>query len=118
MKTPFSPGLTRDLTSLWFQAPMVIAMRSHAMAMAMMTGGTKDMAEFTRMVTEKAAATAESAMATNVAIAQETVAAATAIATGRKPKSAAKAAGKIGHAAVKPYSRRVKSNVRRLTKKA
>ncbi|TCL73861.1 hypothetical protein [Rhizobium sp. BK251] len=117
MRAPIRPGLARDLASLWFQAPMVIAMRSQAMGIAMMTGNTKNMAEFNRMVTEKAAAAVESAMAVNAAVAGQAMTAAAAIATGRKPKSSAKAAEKIAHAAVKPYSKRVRSNTRRLSKK-
>ncbi len=49
-------------------------------------------------------------MALNVSIAQQSVAAATAIVTGRKPASAATVATKAAHAAVKPYSKRVRSN--------
>lgn len=117
MKQIWNQGLVHDLTSLWFQAPMVIAMRTHALGMAMMTGSTKEAAEFSRMVTEKAAAAAESAMALNISLAQQSVAAATAIATGRKPASAATVAKKATHAAVKPYSKRVRSNAKRLSAK-
>lgn len=117
MKPIRNQGLVQDLASLWFQAPMVIAMRTQALGMAMMTGSTKDMKEFNRMVTEKAVAAAESAMALNVSIAQQSVAAATAMVTGRKPASAATVATKAAHAAVKPYSKRVRSNARRLTAK-
>jgi hypothetical protein len=117
MKSPFSPGLSRDLASLWFEAPMVIAMRTQAAGVAMMTGNTKEMAEFNRMVTEKMSAAAESAMALNFAMMQQGMDAAFAIAAGRKPRSASSSAEKITAAAVKPYSKRVRSNVRRLTAK-
>lgn len=110
-------GLGRDLISLWFEAPMVIAMRTQAAAMAMMTGGSKSSAEFNRMVTEKMAATAESMMAVNLAFTQQAVNVAFAVASGRKPASANHTAEKIAEAAIKPYSKRVRSNVRRLSVK-
>jgi len=117
MKQFWNQGLARDLASLWFQAPMVIAMRTQALGMAMMTGSTKEAAEFNRMVTEKAAAAVESAMAVNLSLAQQGVAAATAIATGQKPASAATVARRTTQAAVKPYGKRVRANARRLTAK-
>jgi hypothetical protein len=110
-------GLGRDLISLWFEAPMVIAMRTQAAAMEMMTGGSKSSAEFNRMVTEKMAATAESMVALNLAFVQQAVDASFAMASGRKPASAGRTAEKIAEAAVKPYSKRVRSNVRRLSVK-
>jgi hypothetical protein len=115
MKPVLNQGLASDLASLWFNAPIVIAMRTRAMGMAAITGSTKDMAEFNRMVTEKAAAGAESAMALNLSIAKRGMAAATAMATGRKPTSGARAAGRIAHAAIKPFSKRVRANAKRLT---
>lgn len=117
MKMPFTPAFSRDIAVLWFQAPMVIAMRTQAMCMAMMTGSTKEMAEFNRMVTEKAAAAAESAIEANFAIARQGIAAASAMASGAVPASAAAAMSEIAHAAVKPYSKRVRSNTRRLSRK-
>jgi 3-oxoacyl-ACP reductase-like protein len=117
MKSTVNQGLARDLASLWFNAPMVIAIRTQAMGMAMLTGSTGDIAEFNRMVTEKTDAAAESAMAINASIAKHGLAAATAMATGRKPASGAKTAGKIAHEAIKPYSKRVRANAKRLTKK-
>jgi hypothetical protein len=117
MKSPFSQGLSRDLASLWFEAPMVIAMRMQAASIAAMTGSTKEMAELNRMVTEKMSASAESAMALNFALMQQGIDAASAMAAGRKPRSASRAAEQIAEAAVRPYGKRVRSNVRRLTAK-
>jgi hypothetical protein len=110
-------GLGRDLISLWFEAPMVIAMRTQAAAFAMMTGNTKQATELNRMVTEKVYATTESIMALNVAMMRQGTDAALAMASGRKPRSAGRAVEQITEAAVKPYSKRVRSNVRRLTAK-
>jgi hypothetical protein len=117
MKPILNQGLASDLASLWFNAPIVIAIRTQAMGMAVITGSTKEMAEFSRMVTEKAAAASESAMALNLSIAKQGMAAATAMATGRKPRSGAGAAAKIAHAAIKPFSKRVRANAKRLTKR-
>jgi hypothetical protein len=117
MKSPFNQGLSRDLASLWFEAPMVIAMRMQAAGIAVMTGNTKEVAEFNRMVTEKMSASAESAVALNFAMMQQGIDAASAMAAGRKPRSASSAAEQISEAAVRPYGKRVRSNVRRLTAK-
>jgi hypothetical protein len=115
MRSPFTQGLGRDLASLWFEAPMVIAMRMQAAGIALMTGSTTQAAEFSRMVTEKISASAESAIALNHAMAQQGMDAALAVATGRMPRSAEKVAENITAAAVKPYSKRVRANARRLT---
>ena len=94
---------------------MVIGMRLSQMWMTAMTGGRANTAEFNRMITEKVTAVAESVIAANMAMAEENIAAMTAIATGRKT-SAHRAVDSIARAAVKPYSKRVRSNVRRLSK--
>ncbi len=99
-------SLARDLVSLWFQAPMVIAARSQAMTLAAVTGSATDYVEASRMVTEKMAAAAESVVAANVAMAKEGIAV---------------AIGKGGHnrvtaAALRPYAKRVRANARRLAK--
>lgn len=110
-----SRRLSDDLATLWIEAPMVIGMRLSQMWMTAMTGGRVNTAEFNRMITEKMAAASESVIAANMAMAEQNIAAMTAIATGRKA-SAQRAADSIAHAAVKPYSKRVRSNVRRLSK--
>ena len=96
--------LRRDAFSLWLEAPFVIAMRCHEMGMAAMTGSTQDTAEMTRMVTEKMAAAAESAVAANFALAK-------AMMTAASPESTARA---VSEAALKPYGKRVRRNAKRL----
>ncbi|MBB4569004.1 hypothetical protein [Rhizobium leucaenae] len=110
-----SSRLSNDLATLWLQAPIVIAMRTQQMWMAAMTGGAFNTAEFNRMVSEKMMAAAESAVAANIAIVKQNVVAITAMATGSSTSSR-RAADAIAQAAVKPYSKRVRSNVRRLTR--
>jgi CDP-diacylglycerol pyrophosphatase len=110
-----SSRLSNDLATLWFQAPMVIAMRTQQMWMAAMTGGTMNAAELNRMVSEKMMAAAESAVAANIAMTQQSIKAMTAMATGTTTSSH-RAADAVVRATVKPYSKRVRSNVRRLTR--
>ena len=108
--------LHKDAASLWFEAPFVMAMRIHEMQMAALTGRSQDAAEMNRMVTEKVMATAESAVAVNMAISRAAFGAAMQMMTGGRP-SARKAGEAIAAAAVKPYGKRVRSNARRLSRK-
>ncbi|MGV1788967.1 hypothetical protein [Rhizobium sp. A37_96] len=110
-----SRKLSDDLATLWIQAPMVMGMRMSQMWMTALTGGRVNTTEFNRMITEKVAAAGESFIAANMAMAEQNIAAMTAMATGRNPSSH-RAADSIAQAAVKPYSKRVRSNVRRLSK--
>ncbi|ABR60620.1 hypothetical protein GOC91_23495 [Sinorhizobium medicae] len=107
-------SFTSDLIALWFQAPMVIAARTQAMAVAAMTGSTTDYVEASRMVTEKMAAAAESVAAVNVALVKEGMGAAAALATGKMNSAAAH--NRIAAAVVRPYAKRVRANARRLAK--
>lgn len=109
-----SRHLTSDLAILWLEAPIVIAMRMQQMWMTAMTG-TVNAAELNRMVSEKVMAAAESAVAINMAVAQENIAAVTAMAAGGAA-SPRRAADAIAQAAIKPYSKRVRSNRHRLSK--
>src|SRR5690606_29846781 len=95
----------RDAFSLWLEAPLVIAMRCHEMGMAALTGSTQNTAEMTRMVTEKMAAATESVVAANFAVAK-------AMMTAASPEATARA---VSQAALKPYGKRVRRNVRRLS---
>ena len=97
----------RDAFSLWLEAPLVIAMRCHQMQMAALTGTTQNSAEMTRMVTEKMAAAAESVVAANFAVAK-------AVMTAASPSATAHA---MSEAAIRPYGKRVRQNVRRLAAK-
>ncbi|AFL52801.1 hypothetical protein ABIE78_001310 [Sinorhizobium fredii] len=106
-------SLASDLMALWFQAPMVIAARTQAMAFAAMTGSATDYAENNRMVTEKMAAVAESVVAANVAIAKEGMGLASAFAAG---KTVSDGHNRVTAAALRPYAKRVRANARRLSK--
>jgi hypothetical protein len=97
----------RDAFSLWLQAPLVIAMRCHEMQMAALTGSKQDTAEMSRMITEKMAAATESVVAANFAVAK-------AMMTAASPSATARA---VSEAAIKPYGKRVRRNVRRLAAK-
>ncbi|WP_085025401.1 hypothetical protein [Ensifer aridi] len=107
-------SLASDLAALWFQAPMVIAARTQAMAVAAMTGSATDYVEASRMVTEKMAAAAESVVACNVALAKEGMGAAAALALGKIGRGAGHK--RIASAALRPYAKRVRANARRLSK--
>ena len=95
----------RDAFSLWLEAPLVIAMRCHEMQMAMLTGAAPNTAEMTRMVTEKMAAAMESAVAINFAFLNAVMTA----------EPLAMAARDVSTAAMKPYGKRVRGNMRRLS---
>ncbi len=95
----------RDIFSLWLEAPLVIAMRCHEMQMAMLTGSAPNTAEMSRMFTEKLAAAAESAIAANFAFLNAMMTA--------EPLSTA--AREVSKAALKPYGKRVRVNMRRLS---
>lgn len=99
--------LHRDAFSLWLEAPLVIAMRCQEMGFAALTGSTQNTTEMTRMVTEKMAAATESVVAANFALAK-------AVMTAASPETTART---VSEAALKPYGKRVRSNVRRLAKK-
>ncbi|MBB3285997.1 MULTISPECIES: hypothetical protein [Rhizobium] len=104
-------GLSNDLATLWLQAPVVIAIRLQQMWMDALSGSV-NAAEMNRMISEKMMAAAESAVAVNAAMVQQGFAALTA-AGETSQRSIADA---VAHAAIKPYSKRVRSNVRRLSK--
>lgn len=108
--------LRKDASTLWFEAPFVMAMRIHDMQMAALTGRSQDTAEMNRMVAEKVMATAESAVAVNMAISRAAFGAAMQMMTGGRP-SVEKAGEAIAAAALKPYGKRVRANARRLPKK-
>ncbi|MFT4004011.1 MAG: hypothetical protein QM684_27605 [Rhizobium sp.] len=106
-------GLSNDLATLWLQSPVVIAMRMQQMWMDALAGSV-NAAEMNRMVSEKMMAAAESAVAVNAAMMQQGIAMLTAGAPTSKEQR--RIADAVAHAAIKPYSRRVRSNARRLTK--
>jgi hypothetical protein len=104
-------GLSNDLATLWLQTPVVIAIRLQQMWMDALTGNV-NAAEMNRMVSEKMMAAAESAVAVNAAMMQQGFAALTS-AGATSQRSIVDA---VTHAAIKPYSKRVRSNARRLSK--
>ena len=85
----------------------MIAMRCHQIQIAALTGTTQNSAEMTRMVTEKMAAATESVVAANFAVAK-------AVMTAASPSAMAHA---MSEAAIRPYGKRVRQNVRRLAAK-
>lgn len=106
-----SYGLAADLMTLWFQAPLVIASRVGLFGSGP-ASAVKAQAEMTRMVTEKAAAAAESMVALQFAFANEMM-------RGflhplRKPSSAA--SERILAKSLRPYGKRVRANARRLAR--
>ncbi|MFS8045778.1 hypothetical protein [Rhizobium sp. BR 314] len=109
-----SSRLSNDLATLWIEAPMVIAMRMQHMRMSALTGSV-NAAELNRMVMEKLVAAGESAVAVNMALAQQSISTVTAMASGAAVSSH-RAADTVARAAVKPYSKRVWANVTRLSK--
>ncbi|MGY5805157.1 hypothetical protein [Rhizobium hainanense] len=106
-------GLSNDLATLWLQAPVVIAIRLQQMWMDALTGSV-NATEMNRMVSEKMMAAAESAAAVNAEMMQQGLALLTA--TSHSRQSARRVADAVAEAAIKPYSRRVRSNARRLSK--
>ena len=113
-KMMFSADLLDEFASLWFQAPMVMSSRLQEMALSGM-GQQNGTGEIGQMITEKLSATAESVMAINMAMANEGLIAATALATGTCIGLAG-AADRVAVAALKPYGKRVRANMRRLTR--
>lgn len=107
-------SLRLDATTLWFEAPFVIAVRLQEMQMAALTGRTQDVTELHRMVSEKIAATAESMMAVNVALWKAAFDNTMRLMTGGLASGHGTA---IASAALRPYGKRVRSNARRLSRK-
>lgn len=103
-----------DTTTLWLEAPYVIALRLQEMQMATLTGKAQDAAECRRMISEKIIATAESMMAVNIALWRAAFDTTLRLMTGSIVSSHGTA---IASAALRPYGRRVRSNVRRLSRK-
>lgn len=110
----FSVDLLTEFASLWFQAPMVMSSRMQDLAVSGMSGSSAGPAEVGQMITEKLSAVVESAMAVNLAMVNEGMLAATALATGTCAGLSG-ASDRVAVAALKPYGKRIRANVRRLT---
>jgi hypothetical protein len=108
----FSADLLDEFASLWFQAPMVISSRLQDFALS--GGSPSGAAEVSRMITEKFSAATESVMAVGMAMTNEGMIAATALATGTCAGLAG-ASDRVAVAALKPYGKRVRANALRLS---
>ncbi len=111
----FSADLLDEFASLWFQAPMVMSSRMQDLAVSGMNGSTGGPAEVGQMITEKLSAVVESLMAVNLAMVKEGMIAATGLATGTCAGMAG-ASDRVAVAALQPYGKRVRANVRRLSR--
>ncbi|ACP25612.1 hypothetical protein NGR_c18480 [Sinorhizobium fredii NGR234] len=106
--------LRLDTATLWFEVPFVIALRLQAMQMAALSGKPQDATELYRMISEKAAATADSILAVNVTLWKASLDNAMQLMIGRRASDHGTA---IASAALRPYGKRVRSNARRLSRK-
>lgn len=109
----YSRELAEQLAVLWFQAPMVIAQRLQDMALS--GGSARGSAEMNRMVDEKMAASAESAVALGAAMMKHGMHVASAVASGNS-KAMSDASSHMTVAALAPYVKRVRANARRLSR--
>ncbi|WP_453961403.1 hypothetical protein [Amorphus suaedae] len=104
------------MASLWFEAPMVIATRCQAMAMAAAAGKPQDTVEIGRMIQEKMAATAESALAVQAEMVRQGIDAFWQMALGHRPTTSRAKTDRLSAKAVAPFARQVRRNARRLKK--
>lgn len=109
-------GAMAELATLGFVAPFVMASRMGGMWLNAFTPTAAGHRENSRMVNEKFAAAGESAVAASNAFARE------AMKAGTEMMTAGAKAGTINtdailSASLKPYTRRVKANARRLSRK-
>jgi len=108
--------LTRDVASLWFEAPVVIAMRCQAMGLAAAAGKPQDTVEIGRMIQEKAAATAEASLAVQAEMVRQSIDAFWQLALGQRPTSSRAKTNRLSAMAVAPFAKQVRRNARRLKK--
>ena len=108
--------LRRNAVTLWWEAPFVMSLRLQQMQLAALTGKPQDAAELQRMVVEKLAATAESAVAVNIALSKAAFDTTINMMMGGRP-SVTKTREAVVAAAVKPFGKRVRANSRRLAKR-
>lgn len=108
--------LRTNAVTFWLEAPFVMALRLQQMQLAALTGKPQDAAELHRMVAEKVAATAESAVAVNVALSKAAFDTTINMMMGGRP-SVSKTREAVVAAAVRPFGKRVRANSRRLAKK-
>lgn len=106
----------RNAVTFWLEAPFVMSLRLQQMQIAALTGKPQDAAELQRMVVEKLAAAAESAVAVNMALSKAAFDTTINMMMGEAP-SVAKTREMVVAAAVKPFGKRVRANSRRLANK-
>ncbi len=104
-----------ELASIALFAPQVIARRMSRMMLPDALRTARDHAEDKRMVEEKTKAATDGFVAANVEFGQQMMNAWLGMAFGKVPQPM-KAADAIATAALKPARRRVKANVKRLSK--
>ena len=115
--SPFATsGAMTEMATLGFVAPFVIASRMTGMWLNAFNPTAAGRRENSRMVSEKLTAAGESALAVSDAVARE------AMKAGAGMMTAGAKAGTINTDALlsasrKPYTRRVKANARRLSRK-
>ncbi len=104
-----------SLTDIGLFAPQVIALRMSRMMLPDAMRTAKDHAEDKRMVEEKTKAAADGILAANMEFGQQMMNAWMGMAFGKMPKPM-KAADAVISAGLKPARRKVKANVKRLSK--
>ncbi|WP_157944583.1 hypothetical protein [Mangrovicella endophytica] len=108
------PGSMAELSTLMLFSPLVMSARMTQFWLSAASPTTRDKAEAARMVTEKLQAAAESVLAMNLAVGTAAADMALAAVTGRmRHVNDADAVLKAG---LRPFTRRVRANHRRLSK--
>jgi hypothetical protein len=117
-----SGKLTHDLLSLWFEAPVVIALRCQNWTESLVAGTATANPELQRMVSEKLAAATESTLALNTALMRQGMTSLHRFWLGQfLPFSVGHFSSGFSQATaakgVGPYARRVRANAKRLGRK-
>ena len=103
-----SGKLSHDLFSLWFRAPVVIALRCQNWTANLAAGTAWTNPELHRMISEKAAAATESALAMNRALLRDGMTSFQRHWLGGQS---------IAAKGTRPYAKRVRANAKRLSRK-
>jgi hypothetical protein len=114
-KASLTTSLKTPLTDLAW-APFVVASRMPILMFEAMNPDPRQRSETTRMVTEKVAAAQEGMMAAQFALVSASINAGVAMLTGRMPDTPRQTASKVMAASLQPSARRVKANMRRLSR--
>lgn len=111
---PAASASATQLTALMIGVPFVVTARLGRLWFDAAAPGTPDPVELARMVTEKAQAMVESAIAVNLAMTRITMDAAAAAVRGRI-RNSQRDADVLLSAALRPYATRVTANRKRLS---